>query len=127
LRLRSLPEEKIAEILTDVSGVAYDSGRSPREEFGDPQRYAQEFPKGRQRSAGGRILLVAAILSAVALVANVNAGLFFDASIAPAGLPLALWTAAFLAVATVVGILLDRRLPYGFRRPTVTKGTGQDA
>ena len=71
--------------------------------------------------------MVAAVFSAVALMANVNADLFFDASITPAGLPLALWTAAFLAVATVVGILLDLRLPYGFRRPTVTKGTGPDA
>ena len=127
LRLRSLPEDRIAEILTDVSGVASDSGRPPRDEFGDPQTYAQKFPRGHQRSPGGRVLLIGAVLSAVALVANVNANLFFDASIAPVGLPLVLWAAAFLAAATVVGIVLDRRLPEGFRLPAGAEGTGPDA
>lgn len=113
LRQRRLPEDRVAAVVAEVAEVARETGRPPADEFGRASRYAQEFPRGTKRSTGSRLLLGSVLVAGLVLLANIvldlTAGWSFTALADP--VPFSVYVAAFLLVATLVGIALDHRLP----------------
>jgi hypothetical protein len=110
LRTRNLPEERIAEILTEVQDVANQSGQPAEAEFGRPSELAESYPKlARTTSLGGWVggpLMLAALC---VLLYRLKTG----ADIGPLEVTGAL---VAMALAAVLGMLIDCRLPAAFTR-----------
>jgi hypothetical protein len=115
LRLRRVPESKIAEILHDVRELSQQSGEDPAQQFGPAATYAQQVPAGRVRSGATRIAIAIFTIGLAVLVVDLLLRSFGDTHLAIGPVPLALIVIALDIPIVACVIALEHRLPSGFR------------
>ena len=111
LRIRGVSEHEIAETLEEVRAHEAVPGTAATDEFGTPQEYAKQFPKGRRRSRGTIVTTVAVAL-ALAYVLAVVVTPFLGFDIREAVGPVTLLPAlAVLLAGVLAGFLTDYLRP----------------
>jgi hypothetical protein len=111
LRIRGVSEREIAETLEEVRAHEAASGTSAKDEFGTPQDYAKQFPKGKRRSRGTTVTAIAvavAIAYVLAVVVTPFLGLDIREAVGPVTLLPAL---AVLLAGVIAGFLTDYLRP----------------
>ena len=119
LRTQHLPEERIAEILTEVRDVADQSGRPAEAEFGEARELAEGYPKLERKTSlggwvGGPLMLAALGFLVYRLKTGAEIGVLEVTSALVA-----------MALAAAVGMLIDCRLPAAFSRSRGRAGQEQ--
>ncbi len=111
LRLRKLPEERIAEILQEVRDLSRESGQNPDDQFGPPTTYAEQFPMGNVRSRATRIAIAVLAVAIAAMALDVGMSLFRDERLEIGGVRVVLICFAVQAVAIIAALVADHRVP----------------
>ena len=115
LRMRKVPETRIAEILREVNEHSSVSGQPPEEEFGPAMDYAKSFPEQK-----GQTVSMKAFMAVLAPCLLAQAYFLFSWSVldqAPVyvgPVRVTLLLMATQAVALVVAFTSNYRLPRGF-------------
>lgn len=115
LRLRQLPETRVAQILQEVRELSLASGSAPEAEFGPAQEYAEQFGRRQRRCTASLVVFSACLLACLAIqVLNMSAGLRGGDRLLPPG-PTLLICAVLLVGGATFAVLYEHRLPRAFR------------
>lgn len=114
LRWRRLPESTVASTIQEVRAEAAASQSTPAELFGPEKTYAESFPKGKATSTGFWIITIAVAIAALMVGVRVVTSIISeDASNPLVSLAILLGAVVIAFVGTIVGAMVDHRLPKG--------------
>lgn len=117
LRLRGVPETRVAAAIEEVRAHAASADTSAEAEFGTAEEYAASFPEGKRRSRGRRVIAVAVLLATAYVLAALVLTPLIGFDVKDITGPLMLWPAGVLVAAGLVGGFLTDYLRQTPRTP----------
>ncbi|MFJ2619843.1 hypothetical protein [Glutamicibacter sp. NPDC087344] len=114
LRWRRMPEDAVARTLREVRAQSMAARSTPLELFGPEKRYSESFAKGQAISKGFWIITFAVATSVLLILGRVITALVTSTESNPLfSILMLVAAAAIVLIGSVVGALVDHRIPKG--------------